>query len=46
MICPVCQNNSKDEQSCKVCGWKFVYFTNEPTDKQLKEYDANKELKH
>lgn len=39
MVCPICDTKSNNSQSCLSCGWEFVYFSEEPTSKQLVEYN-------
>ena len=38
MLCPVCENESESTQQCTNCGWQFVYFTQEPSEEEQKEY--------
>ena len=39
MICPICENEPKNQQKCEICGWEFIYFTDELTAKELQEYN-------
>ena len=38
MLCPSCENKSDNTQQCTNCGWKFVYFTQKPTELEKNEY--------
>jgi len=38
MLCPACENESENTQQCTNCGWQFVYFTQEPSEKEQNEY--------
>ena len=38
MLCPACENESKNTQQCTNCGWQFVYFTQEPSVQEQNEY--------
>jgi len=40
MLCPVCKNESINKKQCDVCKWEFTYFTEEPTAKELAQYNA------
>jgi len=38
MLCPACENESENTQQCLNCGWQFVYFTQEPSEREQNEY--------
>ena len=41
MLCPACENESANTQQCTNCGWEFVYFTQEPTQREQDEYTSS-----
>lgn len=38
MLCPICETESESTQQCTICGWQFVYFTQEPSEQEQKEH--------
>lgn len=39
MVCPICDTQSVNNRNCSNCNWEFVYFSEEPTFQQRKEYN-------
>lgn len=39
MVCPICDTQSDNNRNCSNCNWEFVYFSEEPTFQQKKEYN-------